>query len=61
MNGIELCERIAENRSDIPVIVMTGFGSINNAIDAIHAGAFDFIVKPTSLKESENIDILSPK
>lgn len=49
MNGIELCERIAENRSDIPVIVMTGFGSINNAIDAIHAGAFDFIVKPFDL------------
>ena len=49
MNGIELCERIVENRSDIPVIVMTAFGSINNAIDAIHAGAFDFIVKPFDL------------
>ncbi len=49
MNGVELCERITENRTDIPVIVMTAFGSINNAIDAIRAGAFDFLIKPFDL------------
>lgn len=46
MNGIELCERITANRSDIPVIVITAFGSLDTAIAAIRAGAYDFITKP---------------
>ena len=46
MNGIELCERIAANRPDIPVIVITAFGSMETAIAAIRAGAYDFVNKP---------------
>jgi len=46
LNGIELCERIAANRPDVPVIVVTAFGSLHTAIQAIRAGAYDFITKP---------------
>jgi DNA-binding NtrC family response regulator len=46
MTGIELCARCRENRPDTPVIVITGYGDMNAAIDAIRAGASDFITKP---------------
>jgi two-component system response regulator AtoC len=49
MNGIELCERIAANRPDLPVIVITAFGNLDTAIAAIRAGAYDFITKPLEL------------
>lgn len=46
LGGLELCKQIAERRPDIPVIVMTAFGSMETAIEAIRAGAYDFIPKP---------------
>lgn len=49
VHGIELCERIASNRSDVPVIVFTAFGSLDSAISAIRAGAYDFINKPVEI------------
>jgi two-component system response regulator AtoC len=53
MHGIELCERIAANRPDLPVIVITAFGSLDTAIAAIRAGAYDFITKPLELDALE--------
>ena len=49
MNGIELCARIVEDRPDIPVVVITAFGSLETAIAAIRAGAYDFVPKPFEL------------
>ena len=50
INGIELVERIG-NFSSIPVtIVMTGYGSVEMAVKAIKAGAFDFLQKPFSVE-----------
>jgi two-component system response regulator HydG len=46
MGGIELCRRIAERRPDLPVVVITAFGSLDTAVEAIRAGAYDFITKP---------------
>jgi DNA-binding NtrC family response regulator len=46
VSGIELCERIVANRPDVPVIVLTAFGSLATAVAAIRAGAYDFISKP---------------
>jgi two-component system, NtrC family, response regulator AtoC len=46
MDGIELCRRLVAMRPDVPVIVVTAFGSIDTAISALRAGAFDFIQKP---------------
>ncbi|WNG30372.1 sigma-54-dependent Fis family transcriptional regulator [Cystobacter fuscus] len=49
MDGIALCERIALNRPDIPVVVVTAFGSLETAVAAIRAGAYDFVTKPVDL------------
>ena len=46
MNGVELCERVVANRPDVPVIVMTGFGTLETAISILRAGAFDYLTKP---------------
>ena len=46
MSGIELCERIVQNRDDLPVVLITAFGSMDTAIHAIRAGAYDYITKP---------------
>jgi two-component system response regulator HydG len=46
MTGTELCGRIVENRPDVPVIVITAYGSMDTAVAAIRAGAYDFIAKP---------------
>ena len=48
-DGIALCERVAANVSDVPVVVMTAFGSFETAVAAIRAGAYDFIAKPVQL------------
>jgi two-component system response regulator HydG len=50
MDGIEFCSRLAANRPDVPVIVMTAFGSLDTAIAAIRAGAYDFVTKPIELE-----------
>ncbi|WP_163869505.1 sigma-54-dependent transcriptional regulator [Myxococcus eversor] len=49
MDGLALCERIVLNRPDIPVIVLTAFGSLETAVAAIRAGAYDFVTKPIDL------------
>jgi two-component system response regulator HydG len=49
MHGIELCKRIVETRSDVPVIVLTAFGNFESAVDAMRAGAYDFLSKPIQL------------
>jgi two-component system, NtrC family, response regulator HydG len=46
LDGLALCDRIAGARPDLPVIVVTGHASIDAAVGALRAGAFDFIVKP---------------
>lgn len=48
-NGMELCSHIVQSRPDVPVIVITAFGSMETAIEAIRAGAFDFLTKPFEL------------
>ncbi len=52
MDGMELLKKVKE-RSDVPFIVVTAFGSIENAVDAIKMGAYDYISKPVNLKDLE--------
>ncbi|MDD2463068.1 MAG: sigma-54 dependent transcriptional regulator [Desulfobulbus sp.] len=49
MNGLDICNEIVTKMRDIPVIVMTAFGSMDTAISAIRAGAYDFVTKPLDL------------
>ena len=46
MSGIELVEKIREIDDELPVVVMTAFGTVETAVQAIKAGAFDYITKP---------------
>jgi DNA-binding NtrC family response regulator len=46
MNGLELLEIIKRNSPDQTVIMMTAFGSIDSAVEAMKSGAYDFITKP---------------
>jgi two-component system response regulator HydG len=46
MTGLELCQKATEAHPDLPVIVITAFGSMETAVQAIRAGAYDFITKP---------------
>jgi DNA-binding NtrC family response regulator len=46
MNGIELLQRLAEQPQPIAVVLLTAQGSIDIAVDAMKAGAYDFIQKP---------------
>ena len=49
MEGIEVLERIKEFSADTPVIMISGHGTIDTAIEAIRKGAYDFIEKPLDL------------
>ncbi len=49
VGGLELCERVAASRPDVPVVLMTAFGSLEAAIGAIRAGAYDFLTKPVDI------------
>jgi DNA-binding NtrC family response regulator len=45
-SGIELLGQLRELRPRTPVVLMTAFGSIDSAVEAMHAGAFDYVTKP---------------
>ena len=49
MDGMETLERIQKIKPDIPVIMISGHGTIDTAVDAVKKGAFDFIQKPPDL------------
>jgi two-component system response regulator HydG len=50
MGGLELCERVLGTRPNVPVVVITGQGSLETAIGAMRVGAYDFITKPVDPK-----------
>lgn len=51
MNGIELLKKIKERQPDCTVIIMTAFGTIQTAVEAMRLGAYDYITKPFSNEE----------
>ncbi len=50
VTGIQLAQHVAAARPELPVILITAFGSVDNAVAAIRAGAYDFITKPIDLE-----------
>ncbi len=49
VSGLDLCRQALAKRPDLPVVVMTGFGTVDHAVGAMRAGAYDFITKPVSM------------
>ncbi|MCG8612460.1 MAG: response regulator, partial [Pseudomonadales bacterium] len=54
-NGIDLVSSIQKNHPNIPVAVITAYGSIETAIAALKAGAFDFVSKPVELSRLRDL------
>jgi DNA-binding NtrC family response regulator len=50
LDGIELLRKLRDRRPDLPVVVMTGFGSVDTAVQAIASGAIDYVSKPMNLE-----------
>jgi DNA-binding NtrC family response regulator len=55
MSGLELTEKLKELKPEIDVIVMTGHEEMSTAVDAMKAGAFDYLVKPVRLARVEDL------
>ncbi len=51
LNGMELLKLVHDERPSMPVIMLTAFGSVETAIDALKLGAFDYITKPFKVDE----------
>ncbi len=49
MSGIELCKEIGRLHPSVLTIMVTGYGNVQVAVEAIRAGAYDFVLKPISL------------
>ncbi|MBI3187327.1 MAG: sigma-54-dependent Fis family transcriptional regulator, partial [Gammaproteobacteria bacterium] len=55
MDGMELLQNIRSANQDIPVVMMTAYGTIEKAVDAMRAGASDYLVKPFDAESLINI------
>jgi response regulator RpfG family c-di-GMP phosphodiesterase len=55
MGGLELLEHIQNDYEDILTVIMTGFGTVETAIEAMKKGAYDYILKPFKVEEVVHI------
>lgn len=51
VGGLELLRRIKAKKSDLPVIVLTAYGSVPSAVECMKAGAYEFMQKPADMEE----------
>ncbi|MCZ2155785.1 MAG: sigma-54 dependent transcriptional regulator, partial [Bryobacterales bacterium] len=51
MSGLELLKRIQADHPEIPVLILTAFGSIQSAVEAMRLGAYDYLTKPIDFDE----------
>ena len=54
-NGFVVLKKIKDLNPDIDVVVMTAYGSIDDAVEIMKAGAYDYLTKPIDLGELENL------
>jgi DNA-binding NtrC family response regulator len=55
ISGLDVTRAMRQEQPSLPVIVMTAFGSIETAVEAIHEGAYDYVSKPMNLDELKKI------
>ena len=55
ITGLEVTRAMRQEQPALPIIVMTAFGSIETAVEAIHEGAYDYVSKPMNLDELKKI------
>ncbi len=54
MDGIELLQQVKERYPDLPVIIITGYATVETALEAMKGGAFDYILKPFPVEVIED-------
>ena len=50
-SGLDLLNSIRKTMPELPIVLLTAFGSVDTAIQAMKQGAFDYIAKPVNLDE----------
>ncbi len=55
MNGLELLAAIRQDGHNFPVIMVTAYGTVENAVEAMKQGAFDFIIRPLDIEQVEMV------
>jgi DNA-binding NtrC family response regulator len=55
MNGLDLLKNIKQVNANLPMIIMTGVGTIESAVEAIQYGAFHYVTKPFNPQDLENL------
>lgn len=51
VNGVEVCQAIRENKPDLPIIMVTAMGSMDEKLNGFDVGANDYLVKPFDFRE----------
>ncbi|HVU90238.1 MAG TPA: sigma-54 dependent transcriptional regulator [Pirellulales bacterium] len=55
MDGLEALDRLRRLLPDLPIVIMTAFGSLATAVRALGHGAFDYLIKPFDLDQAANV------
>jgi two-component system nitrogen regulation response regulator GlnG len=55
MDGLAAMDELRERAGDVPIIVMTAYGDLNTAVQAVRNGAFDYLVKPFDLSKLRHV------
>ena len=59
LNGLALQKRLAFERTDIPIIFITGHGDVATSVEAMKAGVVEFLIKP--FKDNELLEVIRGK
>jgi len=51
VTGLEIIERVRQSMPEITVVMMTAYGTVESAVQAMKLGAFDYLTKPVNLDE----------
>ncbi|MCP4402856.1 MAG: sigma-54-dependent Fis family transcriptional regulator [bacterium] len=54
-NGLDLLQQLVALNPDVPIIILTGFATIQTAIESIKLGAYDYVQKPMSFQKLHNV------
>ena len=55
LDGMGLLNRVAKEYPSLPIIIITAYGTVNTAVDALKKGAFDYITKPFDQDDLRNV------
>lgn len=54
-NGMDLLKEFRKKYPDLPVIMITGYSDVKNAVSALKMGAYDFLLKPLDLEQLKSV------